>query len=132
MNRFFTTVLCGAAALLMASCGKEKEKEEKVIAVTSVSISQSAVEMKIGETVQLKATVLPADATDKHITWTSSKQSVAIVTSDGLVSALAEGSSTITATSGGKTAQCEVTVKSKKSNADGGEPEGYNNAYLDW
>lgn len=78
--------------------------------MTSVSISQPAAEMIIGETVQLSATVLPSDATDKSITWASSKQSVATVSGSGKVTAVAEGVSTITATAGGKYASCTVTV----------------------
>ena len=66
--------------------------------------------MIIGETVQLTATVTPSNATDKEITWSSSKQSVATVSTTGLVSAVAEGVSTITAAAGGKTGSCTITV----------------------
>lgn len=108
MNKILTAVLCGAIALLLVSCEKEKE-----IAVTSVSITQASAEMYIGETVQLSATVLPSDATDKSVTWTSSKQSVATVSSTGKVTAIDEGVSTITASAGGKSSTCVVTVSKK-------------------
>ena len=105
MNRILTTLLCCLMVLSLFSCDKEKD-----IAVTSVSISQPTAEMVIGETVQLRATVLPADATDKSVIWASSKQTVATVSSSGLVTALAEGNTTITATAGGKVGSCTVTV----------------------
>jgi len=66
-----------------------------------------------GETAQLIATVLPSDATDKKVIWASSKQSVATVSNTGLVSAIAEGTSTITASAGGKSSTCTVTVSKK-------------------
>ena len=95
--------------LLLAACDPGGPKEE-IIAVSSVSLSQSTAEMLPGETIQLLATVLPADASDKSVTWASSKQSVATVSSSGQVTALAVGTSTITASAGGKSATCQVTV----------------------
>ena len=102
---FSTLFVCA----FLISC--EKPKEE--IPVSSVSISQPTAEMVEGETVQLKATVLPADATDKTVEWSSSKQSVATITDKGLVTAIAEGTSTITASAGGKTATCQITVSKR-------------------
>ena len=92
---------------------KPEEQVPAVVEVSSVSLAQASAEMYIGETVQLTATVLPADATDKTVTWTSSKQSVARVSDTGLVTALEEGESTVTASAGGKSATCSVTVSCK-------------------
>ena len=78
-----------------------------------MSLSQATAEMIEGETVQLIATVLPSDATNKSVIWASSKQSVATVSNTGLVSAIAEGTSTITASVGDKSATCTVTVSKK-------------------
>jgi uncharacterized protein YjdB len=105
-------------SLLALACDKPVEPdpvnpEPSVIPVSSVSLSQATADMLIGETVQLKATVLPADATDKEVTWASSKQSVATVSGSGLITAVAEGTSTITASAGGKSATCQVTVSKK-------------------
>ena len=108
MNRIFKFAICGILALFIVSCEKEKD-----IAITSVSISQPTAEMLIGETIQLSATILPNDATDKTVVWASSKQSVATISSTGLVTAIAEGSSTITATAGGKFGSCTVTVSKR-------------------
>ena len=108
MNRFFTALISVSIALLLVSCNKEKD-----IPVTSVSIAQATAEMYIGESVQLTATVLPNDASDKSVIWTSSKQSVATVSSTGKVTAIDEGVSTITASAGGKSSTCLVTVSKK-------------------
>lgn len=80
--------------------------------VTSVSLSPTAASIEVGETVQLTETVLPSDATDKSVSWSSSNSSIASVSSGGLVSAIAAGTSTITVTTtdGGYTATCAVTV----------------------
>lgn len=94
------------ALIFVCSC----EKEPKEVAVTGVSIDQSTVEMMIGEKKQLSATITPADATDQNITWSSTRQSVATVNDHGLVTAIAEGRTTIKARVGGKTSACIVTV----------------------
>ena len=91
---------------LFAACG-EKEKE---IPVQSIAISQPSAELIIGETFNLKATVSPSNASYDGLTWTSTKPKVASVSESGLVIALSEGNTTITAMAGGKTASCSVTV----------------------
>lgn len=95
-------------AILMIACSKNTKETE--IAVTSVSLSQPTAEMVIGETITLDATVFPSNASDKSVKWASSKISVATVSNGGQVTALAEGSTTITASAGGKSASCQVTV----------------------
>ena len=95
-----------AALIFVCSC----EKEPKEVAITGVSIDQSTVEMMIGENKQLSATITPADATDQNITWSSTRPSVATVNNQGLVTAIAEGRTTIKARAGGKTSACIVTV----------------------
>lgn len=109
MKPLFLSIFLALAVLLTASCGP---KENPVIAVTGISLSQTSVSLEVGGSVSLTATVSPSDATDKTVTWTSSNSGVASV-SGGVVSALAEGTATITATAGGKSAKCEVTVKPK-------------------
>ncbi len=87
------------------------EQPETELLVTSVSISQPSAEMVVGEVVNLKALVTPSNALDGlEIVWASSKQSVATVTQEGVVTAIAEGTTTISATVAGKTGSCLVTV----------------------
>lgn len=78
--------------------------------VTSVKLDKSSVTLKKGETSQLTATVLPADATNKTVTYSTSNSKVAKVSSNGKITAVGGGTATITAKAGGKTATCKVTV----------------------
>lgn len=99
--------------MFLNSCGKSSEPEKpSKIAVTSVTITQVSAELKVGETVQLTATVQPNNATNKTITWTSSNQSVATI-ANGLLTAVGEGTATITASAGGKLSTCRVTVSKR-------------------
>jgi hypothetical protein len=67
------------------------------VAVTGISIAPTTLALKIGETGQLTATVAPDNATDKTITWSSDNTTAATVDENGLVTAKAEGTATITA-----------------------------------
>jgi YD repeat-containing protein len=82
------------------------------IAVTGVSLDQTALTLTAGNTEQLTATVSPANATNTGVTWSSSAPSVATVSSSGLVTAVSAGTATITVTTnaGNQTATCLVTV----------------------
>lgn len=81
------------------------------VSVTSVSLDRNTASIEIGSTVQLVETVLPANATNKSVTWSTSSSSIATVT-NGLVTGVSAGTVTITVTTvdGGKTATCTVTV----------------------
>ena len=84
---------------------------KKIVLVESVTLDKTELALTVGgDDVTLKATVLPEDATDKTVTWTSSKTAVATVDATGKVTAVAVGEATITATAGDKTATCKVTV----------------------
>lgn len=81
--------------------------------VTGLTMSQSRLSMNSGTTQQLTVTTTPADAFNATLTWTSSDENVATVDQNGLVTAVAGGTATVTATTidgGYKTAQCTVTV----------------------
>jgi uncharacterized protein YjdB/glycosidase len=82
------------------------------IAVTGVTVSPTATSVNVGATTQLTATVSPANATNKNVSWTSSNTGVASVNSSGLVSGVSSGSATITVTTqdGTKTATSTITV----------------------
>lgn len=83
------------------------------VPVTGVSLDRRALTLIEGGTAQLTAKVEPIDATNKKVTWSSSAPRVATVDASGNVTAVAEGTATITATTedGGKTATCTVTVE---------------------
>ena len=81
--------------------------------VGSVSLDRSDIELTVGQSTRLLATVLPADATEKSLFWMSSDMSVATVSNNGSVAGAGAGTATITATTveGRKVATCRVTVK---------------------
>ena len=95
-----------------ASASCEVAVAKKVIAVESISLNETALELTEGETATLTATVLPENATDKTVTWTSDTPAVATV-ADGVVTAVAEGTAKITAKAGDASVLCTVTVKKK-------------------
>ncbi len=99
-----------AVILLLALVGcTEKETQ---VEVSSVSLNTATIEMVEGETFSLVATVLPKDAEYDSVIWASSNASVASVNS-GTVTAIKEGTATITASAGGKSATCTVKVSTK-------------------
>ena len=92
--------------------------KQSTVAVTDITLSETTKTVHEGESFALTATVSPDDATDKTVTWSSSDTSVATVDENGKVTAVSEGTATITATATNgtddttddKTATCAVTV----------------------
>ena len=82
------------------------------VAVTGVSVTPTTATVAAGSTESLTATVAPANATDKAVTWSSSDTAVATVSDEGVVTGAAAGSANITVTThdGSFTATCAVTV----------------------
>ena len=87
-----------------------------VVPVSSVSLSGGTSSLEVGGSTQFTATVAPANATDRKVTWSSSDAKVATVDTNGKVSAKAAGTVTVTAKAGGKTASVKVTVTAPKPN----------------
>ena len=110
-------VLAAVAVLSVFSC----QLEPAEIRVSSISLSKSALELTVGDQASLDATISPDNATNKKISWSSSKESVATVTPDGIVEAVSAGTAFITASSedSGVNAKCEITVKEKVINVTG-------------
>ena len=88
-----------------ATCSVEVE-----IPVTSITLESDNIVLNKGESVSLKATVLPDDASDKTVTWSTSNSSIATVDQSGMVTGKSGGLATITAKVGSKEATCDVTV----------------------
>ena len=110
----------GVAAIAEGECvitvncdGKKDECSVTVaivkVPVTSVTLDKTTADLLVGESLQLSATVIPDNATDKTVTWTSSNTEVATV-ENGLVTALTAGEAVITATAEEISANCAVTV----------------------
>ena len=92
--------------------GTDIVSSASTVAVTGVKLNKTTATLNVKGTLQLTATVSPATATDKTVSWKSSNAKVATVSSKGKVTAIAKGSAKITVTTkdGGKTASCTVTV----------------------
>jgi uncharacterized protein YjdB len=82
------------------------------VPVTGVTVTPSTLTMNVGATAQLTATLAPANATNKNVTWSSGSTTIATVSATGVVTAVAFGTSVITATTvdGLKTSVCTITV----------------------
>ena len=88
----------------------DPKPENPIIRVSGITLDKSSVEVKANAPAfTIKATVTPSNATDKTVTWKTSNASVADVNA-GTVTVKAEGTATITAIAGGKTASCVVKV----------------------
>ena len=98
-------------------------KSAGTLPVESVTLDKTTATIEVDEALQLKATVLPMEAANKNVVWTSSDATVATVV-DGKVTGLKEGTTTITATTedGNKTATCAITVEPIKAKTWWGAP----------
>lgn len=105
----FIAALCGVAAFV-CSCEKEDSKTNKV-----ASITLSATELKLApeEEAVLTATFAPEDADLSSVVWASSDETVATVSPEGKVKAVAEGETTVSVTAGDVKAECKVVVEKK-------------------
>ncbi len=112
-KKLIPALLSAVLALVMvfgiAACSGEPVQPQTT-EVTSVTISNQSLNLQAGTSAQLTATVAPDEAKDTPVVWTSSNEQIAVVTSAGKVVALKEGSATVTATAGEKSATCQVTV----------------------
>ncbi len=86
--------------------------EVENVPVAGVSLNETQLTLDITDKYQLTATVLPSNATNKKVTWTSNNQEIAVVSDDGLVTALSNGTTQIIVKTvdGEHTATCEITV----------------------
>lgn len=105
-----TSVGAGTAEVT-AKCAAFEAKCAIIVEIiaTSISLDKTTLTLVVGDSETLVVTVEPTNSTDK-VEWSSSDEAIATV-KDGVVSAVAEGSATITAKAGAQTATCAVTVK---------------------
>ncbi|AQS18342.1 beta strand repeat-containing protein [Clostridium beijerinckii] len=118
-NGVVTAVNAGSAIIVVATVDGSKKATCTVTVTgtttvhpTSVSLNKAEDAITAGETDTLTATVLPGDATNQNVTWTSSNTNVATVDSNGVVTAVNAGSAIIVVATvdGSKKATCTVTV----------------------
>ncbi len=101
-----TEIANAVTALNSAKATFESAKKDGTKVEVTLSVNPTSLAIEAGKSETIMATVMPSET---EVTWTSSNESVATV-SNGTVTAVAAGSATITATAGGKTAKCSVTV----------------------
>ncbi len=97
-------LLAVSAAAIFVSCG------EKTVPVTALEINPDHLDLLLGSSAALTATVKPANATEQTVTWSSTAPGTVSVDNNGSVSALQAGQATINATCDGKSASCIVKV----------------------
>ena len=92
----------------------ELEIEQEEIKVTQITLNPKSASMKVGDELRLSAIVLPSDATNKSVTWSSNSTGIATIDNNGKVTALSSGTATITCKANdgsGIEATCSITVK---------------------
>ena len=107
---FIGLALALGAMIAINSCKKDKGVEK--IPATGVELNKQSLTIAVGDEVKLVANVLPADATDKRVTWESSDENVATVSATGAVTGVKDGTAKITVYTedGDFSASCNVTV----------------------
>ena len=91
--------------------GKVKAFATEKIAVTKVTLDKTVLGMTVNESVTVKATVTPANASRPDVSWSTSDAKVAKVSDAGVVTGVAKGKCVITAVADGVKATCDVTVR---------------------
>lgn len=115
-NGLVTAVAKGEAEVTATASGKTATCKvsvyDNIVSVTGVTLPDAVLTVDRGETRTLVATVEPADATNRTVSWTSSDPTVAFISQEGELQALKLGKTVITVTTedGGFTATCDVTV----------------------
>lgn len=84
------------------------------VAVTAIKLNKTTLELQINGRETLTATIEPANAAVKIVTWSSSNEKIAKVSGTGEVTGVAAGTATITAKAGSASATCAVTVKKEE------------------
>ena len=113
-RQFYRWGLALIGVLLLSNCQQVVQPPSPVL-VTGITLSANTGSLGVGGALQLSASLTPATATDKSVTWSSSSESTATVSETGLVTGLAGGIAVITATSvsdNTRSATCTVTVVS--------------------
>ena len=114
-----TAVAAGDATITAAVDGTALSAACKVTvlpAIESIELNYTALSLRPDGTAQLTYTVAPEEALADDVTYTSSDEAVATVDAEGNVTAVADGTATITVEVNGVTAECEVTVSTKATN----------------
>jgi uncharacterized repeat protein (TIGR02543 family) len=119
----YTLTIQGIGAYTGTIAVSYKVYGEESTLVQTITLNKAEASLNLEEILQLSAEVLPSDAANKELSWTSDNPEVATVDSNGVVTAVAEGTATIKATAqdgSGVSAACVVTIV-KPSTGDAGD-----------
>ncbi|MCD8263489.1 MAG: Ig-like domain-containing protein [Tannerellaceae bacterium] len=128
MNKFLVkgmaAILCMTTLFVSVSCSDDDDDTK--VSVSGVTLDRPSVSLAPGSTVTLNATVTPSNAANQAVTWSSSDEAVATVSSSGVVTGVAEGTATVTVKTdeGNYTANCTVTVEEGAETGDVVELQG--------
>ncbi|MGI5065988.1 Ig-like domain-containing protein [Treponema putidum] len=116
ITNYAKRILPGAALFMLfigLFTGCPQKVEDKKVSVEGVTLDKTELNLGVGESTKLTATINPANASNKTITWDSDKPDIAEVDQDGTVRGKAEGKAVIRATTqdGNKTATCNIKVE---------------------
>lgn len=116
---YFFWILVSTLCFL-SSCA---DNDETVVPVESISLDKEMLLIEEDKDAQFVVTIVPSDATDRRIEWTSEDESIATVSKEGVLTALKPGKTTVTAVArdGGSSVTCDVYVAKSKSSS-GSEP----------
>ena len=109
-NTVLRSSLLKMPTINLCDLGNSEGDEEGVIPVLALNITQSLLHLYPGSTYSLEVNVLPEEATDKSVTWSSSDPLIATVDQNGVVTAIADGQVEISANSGGLSDNCSIDV----------------------
>ena len=118
MKKLYSLMLLCAAIIFVTGCSKDDDNNSTPtpVSVSGVTLDKTTLTIEMGQTATLIATVSPENTADKSVTWSNDKTDIATV-KDGVVTAVAVGTATITVTSvadATKKATCTVTVEASK------------------
>lgn len=119
MKKIFYLLIAAAIGTAAVACSDDDNADSTgssdnggngSVKVEAISLDNEHLELTVGDTQQLTATVTPDNAEEKSVTWTSDKPEFVTVDNTGMVTAVAAGEAAVTAAAGGKSATCVVTV----------------------
>ncbi|NTV91390.1 MAG: Ig domain-containing protein, partial [Clostridiales bacterium] len=117
-NGLVTGISAGKAVITVTTADGSKTATctvtvKAVVKVTGITLNKTSLSLRAGQSSTLTATVLPSNATDSNVTWSSGNTGVASVNSNGRITAKSKGTAVITVTTkdGSYTASCTVTVR---------------------
>ena len=130
MKKLILSCIVTATAFVLASCDKDstgtgtpENPPSDSLIIESILINPSSLELEAGDSATLTPIILPKQSGTVVLEWTSSDNTVATVSASGTVTAVSEGTATVTASSGEVHGSSTITVTAGKTEPPADEPE---------